>query len=205
MSKFTQKKKKDSVKPTNRFPHFNGVFVTETFRKYGEDKAFRELIDLDYQDFINKYPECQVLEQSYTITEIEGDLFKSTDSLAHCVSEDLRMGKGVAVGFVDNFGRVDELKAQSKKPGEVAFLDCGDRFIFYLITKFNFFNIPQYENVWKSLCEMSAICNKNGITKVSMPVIACGLDRLEWKYIKDMIEKAFKDSKVQITIYIWKK
>lgn len=29
----------------------------------------------------------------FTLKEIEGDLFTSSDSLCHCVSEDLRMGK----------------------------------------------------------------------------------------------------------------
>uniref|UniRef100_A0A3B3W0X7 Macro domain-containing protein n=1 Tax=Poecilia latipinna TaxID=48699 RepID=A0A3B3W0X7_9TELE len=47
---------------------------------------------------------------------VTGDLFSAPDqeSLAHCVSEDLRMGKGIAVLFKKNFGRVDALKEQSK-------------------------------------------------------------------------------------------
>uniref|UniRef100_A0A3B3W0V5 Macro domain-containing protein n=1 Tax=Poecilia latipinna TaxID=48699 RepID=A0A3B3W0V5_9TELE len=45
-----------------------------------------------------------------------GDLFSAPnqESLAHCVSEDLRMGKGIAVLFKKNFGRVTELKEQSE-------------------------------------------------------------------------------------------
>ena len=45
-----------------------------------------------------------------------GDLFSSreTDSLAHCVSKDLAMGKGIAVIFKKTYGGVEELKAQSK-------------------------------------------------------------------------------------------
>ena len=57
------------------------------------------------------------------------DLFTSSDSLAHCVSRDLHMGKGIAVGFRKLFGRVDELEAQEKKVGEVAALDEGERWI----------------------------------------------------------------------------
>ena len=38
-----------------------------------------------------------------------------TDSLVHCVSADLRMGKGIAVVFKNKFGGVEELKAQSKE------------------------------------------------------------------------------------------
>ena len=43
-----------------------------------------------------------------------GDLFScdSESSLAHCVSADLHMGKGIAVLFKKKFGRVPELKKQ---------------------------------------------------------------------------------------------
>ena len=54
-----------------------------------------------------------------------GDLFSSpdTDSLAHCVSQDLGMGKGIAVLFKKTFGGVEELKSQSelKKQVDMAF------------------------------------------------------------------------------------
>ncbi|KAA0706994.1 O-acetyl-ADP-ribose deacetylase 1 [Triplophysa tibetana] len=43
-----------------------------------------------------------------------GDLFTCsvTDALAHCISEDCRMGKGIAVLFKRKFGGVEELLAQ---------------------------------------------------------------------------------------------
>ena len=49
-----------------------------------------------------------------TFSEVQGDLFgcPSTYSLAHCVSEDLAMGKGVAVHFKEQFGRIGELRSQ---------------------------------------------------------------------------------------------
>lgn len=52
--------------------------------------------------------------QLMTFTEKCGDLFTSppTASLAHCVSEDFHMGKGIATLFKKEFGRVGELKAQ---------------------------------------------------------------------------------------------
>lgn len=49
-------------------------------------------------------------------SEVKGDLFSCppTSSLAHCVSEDMAMGKGVAVLFKKEFGGVGELRAQGK-------------------------------------------------------------------------------------------
>jgi hypothetical protein len=47
--------------------------------------------------------------------EIRGDLFSasSNTSLAHCVSQDMHMSKGIAKLFRDKFQKVDELKKQS--------------------------------------------------------------------------------------------
>lgn len=48
------------------------------------------------------------------LKEVTGDLFSCppTDSLAHCISEDCRMGKGIAVLFKEKFGGVNELLHQ---------------------------------------------------------------------------------------------
>ena len=48
------------------------------------------------------------------MTERTGNLFSCPDSesLAHCISADVRMGKGIAVSFKTKFGGVDELKSQ---------------------------------------------------------------------------------------------
>lgn len=47
---------------------------------------------------------------------VEGDLFScpADESLAHCISEDCRMGAGIAVQFKKRFQGVEELKAQSE-------------------------------------------------------------------------------------------
>src|SRR5690606_32070753 len=113
------------------------------------------------------------------------------------------MGKGIAPLFVKNFGGVDELKKQEKKVGDVAYLKRDGRLIFYLITKLKYWNIPSYENLYKSLIAMKNVCVENKVTKLSMPVIACGLDRLEWTKVRELIVSAFLDSGVKITIYVW--
>ena len=47
---------------------------------------------------------------------MSGDLFSTPEdeSLAHCISEDCRMGAGIAVLFKKKFGGVDELKERSE-------------------------------------------------------------------------------------------
>ena len=51
------------------------------------------------------------------LSEVKGDLFScpSSASLAHCVSEDMHMGKGIATLFKQKFGGVGELKSQGKQ------------------------------------------------------------------------------------------
>lgn len=51
--------------------------------------------------------------------EVKGDLFgcPASCSLGHCVSEDMAMGKGVAVPFKEKFGGVAALRAQGNRLG----------------------------------------------------------------------------------------
>nr|XP_048301412.1 ADP-ribose glycohydrolase OARD1 isoform X2 [Myodes glareolus] len=114
------------------------------------------------------------------ITYVKGDLFEcsKTDSLAHCISEDCRMGAGIAVLFKKKFGGVQELLNQQKKSGEVAVLKRDGRYIYYLITKKRASHKPTYENLQKSLEAMKSHCLKNGVTDLSMP--RQGNGRLNW-------------------------
>ena len=133
--------------------------------------------------------------------EIKADLFTSNTSLVHCVSSDFVMGKGIAVEFKKRFGRIDDLKAQNKQIGDVAVLDYPDKFIYYMITTEKYWNKPTYENFILSLIGVKTHCLANNVTKLSMPRIGCGLDKLEWNIIKNFILGIFKDTNIQIKVY----
>src|ERR1044072_4182533 len=63
--------------------------------------------------------------EKFTFTEQQGNLFADatpTDALAHCVSQDLRMGKGIADIFKKKYGGLNELKAQQCEVSQVAYL-----------------------------------------------------------------------------------
>lgn len=94
------------------------------------------------------------------IIEKKGDLFKLSDpkdALAHCVSEDLNMGAGIAKEFESRFGSVLSLFDQKKKPGQVAILD-RQPIIFYLVTKKRYWQKPHIDTLRDSLEEMKNIC-----------------------------------------------
>ncbi|XP_047220482.1 ADP-ribose glycohydrolase OARD1 [Girardinichthys multiradiatus] len=123
----------------------------------------------------------QFPEDSWRLKHASGDLFSCPmdEALAHCISEDCRMGAGIAVLFKKKFGGVSKLKEQRKLPGQCALLIQDGRFIYYLITKKKASQRPTYENLRLSLEDMKSHCLKNGVKRISMPRIGCGLDRLQ--------------------------
>lgn len=58
----------------------------------------------------------QNAEGGWRLRHVKGDLFscREDEVLAHCISEDCRMGAGIAVKFKKQFSGVDELKKQSE-------------------------------------------------------------------------------------------
>jgi hypothetical protein len=65
-------------------------------------------------------------------------------------------------------------------------------------------NKASYENFWKTLLSLKEHCTKLQVKNLSMPVIGCGLDRLDWKIVKHLIQKAFDNTNINIKVYIWK-
>ena len=67
-----------------------------------------------------------------------GNLFSSSQTLAHCVSEDMEMSAGIAAKFVENFGDIQDICCnQNVKKGGVAIYEdrTNKRFIYNLVTK----------------------------------------------------------------------
>ncbi|CAD7083230.1 unnamed protein product [Hermetia illucens] len=137
------------------------------------------------------------------ISEISGDLFSASReySLAHCVSADLRMGKGIALKFRDKFSQISKLKQQNPKPGGVVMLKDGSRYIYYLITKQKVYQKPTYITLVASLTAMRNHMAKNGIKKLAIPRIGCGLDGLIWSKVKTEVEQVFQDDDIEIVVY----
>ncbi|XP_051781543.1 ADP-ribose glycohydrolase OARD1 isoform X2 [Erpetoichthys calabaricus] len=141
--------------------------------------------------------------RDFHLKHVKGDLFSCppTDALAHCISEDCRMGAGIAVIFKKKFGGVQELLMQKKTTGDCAVLKRDGRFVYYLITKMKVFHKPTYSSLKSSLEAMKMHIVRNEVKSLSMPRIGCGLDRLNWEQVSRMIEDLFKDTDIQITIY----
>lgn len=134
---------------------------------------------------------------------IRDNLFTSTDNLCHCVSADLYMGAGIAKIFKEKFGNVENLRNQKPKIGSVLILeemiDNRPRFIFYLVTKNRYRDLPTLEAMELVLCNLNKQMNLLKLSSISMPKIGCGLDKLKWKDVEQLINKHL--SKKYITVY----
>ena len=139
--------------------------------------------------------------------EVNGDLFKSdnTYTLVHCISRDCAMGAGIAVTFNNKF---PEMKKQLKNTirendlqGYFAILYRGERNVINLITKEKYWHKPTYSSLKTSLLNAKQIILRNNIKHIAMPVIGCGLDRLQWSKVSAMIKEIFADTDVEIVVY----
>lgn len=141
---------------------------------------------------------------TFNLVEINGDLFTSRDSLCHCVSQDFRMGKGIALHFKNRFGHVYDLLNQAPSVGQIGLLyrPMEERYIYYLVTKPTYYSKPTYGSLKDTLIEMKNHMLSNNVTRLSMPKIGCGLDRLEWNEVKDIIKQVFAETNITITVYL---
>ncbi|KAK4883261.1 hypothetical protein RN001_006580 [Aquatica leii] len=75
---------------------------------------------MEFEKFINLYGGSGKARFGVT-TEEQQDLFQTQKdyAIAHCVSEDLDMSRGVAVVFKKKFGKLDELRRQQPAVGKV--------------------------------------------------------------------------------------
>ena len=142
-------------------------------------------------------------ECGFFFREIKGDLFscEKDTSLAHCISADVHMGKGIAVTFKKMFGGVEDLRSQGGKPGDVSTLQRDQRFIYYLVTKARYFQKPTYDTLRNSLIAMKQHCVQHDVKKLAMPRIGCGLDRLDWNKVRDMLKEIFNDTHIELIVY----
>lgn len=103
------------------------------------------------------------------------------------------------MAFRDRFGRVPELRSQGKGVGDVAVLPDGQRYIYYLVTKQRYFHKPTLRDLEQSLGALKCHCDAHGVTKLAMPLIGCGLDRLQWADVEPLLARILTG--MDVTLY----
>ena len=121
--------------------------------------------------------------------------------LCHCISADCHLRKGCARSFRKEFGRIDEMKAMNPQVGEVCIMEDGNRFIYHLVTKKVFNDLPKFEDLYKSLLMMRKHCLDHKITLVSLPRIGCGRDKLKFFDVFELLKYVFSNTGIMLHIY----
>ncbi|XP_056311188.1 uncharacterized protein LOC130222684 [Danio aesculapii] len=150
----------------------------------------------------NNFHPSQSNLQTLQVVHKTGDLFTAPkgEAVAHCVSADCAFGAGIAKKFRERYG-VDKVKAQGKTKGDCAITHEADRIVLHLITKTFARDLPTYEDFESSLICMRTWCDKLHITRLSIPRLGCGLDKLEFYRVLHIIEKTFKGQNITISVY----
>lgn len=141
---------------------------------------------------------------SMTFIYRKGDLFTMPREycLAHCISADFVLGAGIA----KQFDRIYQMRfklnnrygdiPQKERVGKTYFVDN----VFNLITKEWYYNKPTYETLTHCLEEIKERMIQLNITKLAIPKIGCGLDRLQWNVVEQIIKGVFANTDVEIVV-----
>lgn len=132
------------------------------------------------------------------------DLFTvPTDyALVHCISADFALGAGIAREFTRR-GVKTSLREMYSNPtvGSALVTFATDwRAEYNLVTKGKYWEKPTYAQLKQALLSLRSVAASHGRTKLAMPKIGCGLDRLEWNNVKDILCEVFENTDTEILV-----
>lgn len=137
--------------------------------------------------------------------EEKNDLFNYEGKawLAHCISSDFGMGKGIVVQFNKRYDLKNLMiknYVRNNWSGRGYCIAVKSFKVFNLITKKKYSDKPTYKTLKESLIKMKEYAVANKINKIAMPQIACGLDMLSWNKVRDIIQEVFEDTNIKIIV-----
>ncbi len=141
--------------------------------------------------------------------EEKRDLFTVDDNeyyFVQCISADYAMAAGIAVDFNKKYNIKNIMMTQPENVLSSWDKSCllVNNKVFNLVTKTAHYQKPTYKSLRKSLMSMKVMLLNNpeiiNKSKLAMPRIGCGLDRLEWNKVSEIIQDVFKDTNVEILV-----
>lgn len=123
-------------------------------------------------------------------------------AIAHCISADFALGAGVAKQIDDVFG----MRAMLRTKWDFMDFNTDGPYcapclnVYNLVTKEKYWHKPTLDSLREALLDMRATAREDGVKKIAMPRIGCGLDRLSWEDVKPMIQEVFADTDIEILV-----
>lgn len=146
----------------------------------------------------------------HSVTEVIGDLLSCPPeySIAHCISSDAVMGRGIAVSlcrkFPTNRTQIEShglpLELHTVHPASIG-TEASPRFLFNMVTKPKYYNKPTLYDMKQTLGVLVQACQQSGVHYLAMPRIGCGLDKLSWVDVLRCIREAFYQASVTVVVY----
>lgn len=122
--------------------------------------------------------------------------------LAHCISADFALGAGIAKVFDEvynmRFKLFREYDMFKYEGGDALLIDN----VFNLVTKPKCYHKPTYDSLREALVEMREQMEMLSVTKLAIPTLGCGLDKLQWEQVRSIIEDVFSDTNVEILVCV---
>jgi hypothetical protein len=127
----------------------------------------------------------------------------SAQAFAHTRARALST-QGIAKEFRERFGGIEEMRLQGVPIGGVAALRRGERRVYALVTKERSSgSYPTLDSLRAAVRALRARCARDGVTRLAMPRLGCGLDKLQWSDVRALLETEFQGSGVRVTVYTW--
>lgn len=138
-----------------------------------------------------------------TLIEIPVDLFKCKIEgknflYVQCGSADLALGKGIAAQFNKHFDVRNKAREKDKGVWVGSCITTYPGPVTTLITKEKYWQKPKYDTLRLALIALKKETIEKRIEMLIMPHIGCGLDRLDWDKVKDILWDTFKDMNICI-------
>ena len=130
------------------------------------------------------------------LVEVNGNLFDSTDSIAHSVSSGFKFAAGIAKQVMEAF----EFGSKASTEKNFAQQISPNWFIYHLIVKPRFRNKPTYSSLRAALEAMLQHAQKHKVQKISITRLSTGLDKLNWLKVKGTITDVFHKSPIKVTV-----
>lgn len=134
--------------------------------------------------------------------------------LAHCISADFGMAGGIVLEFNRRWDMKNRLiqkhhnQEQNFKttqglifPEEVHH-NGVDTIVYNMVTKATLGHLPTYTSLENCLKLVRDHMVAQGHYKLAVPKIGCGIDRLDWSRVSQIIQRVFKDTDIEILVCI---
>lgn len=136
------------------------------------------------------------------IEERRKDIFSSDLYKVVFLSRDGHPGLGIAKNFNDNYNIYQKIKDNydvfqiMKHKIDAILIDK----VICIFHKDFFLQRVNYQELRRSFKILKDFCEENKIESITMSKVGCGMDRLKWENVRNILSKEFSDSNIYIEI-----